>query len=149
MSALMCIYAAIMPSNCFGFLYLVSHITPSYPDTTCLTEVGQVSTKNSKNQQVEASCKIFVTTPSEDSAVYHSQVTLGASDFAPIWNGPLHIYYISTPNQNSHPSASCGGLKSKSSHVTFILHATVGVAEKNVFHVHYFFDRFHKSPDSD
>jgi hypothetical protein len=92
MSALMCIYAAIMPSNCFDFLYLVSHITPSYPDTTCLTEVGQVITKNSKNQQVEASCKIFVTTPSEDSAVSYSQVTLGPSNFAPIWNGPLHIY---------------------------------------------------------
>jgi hypothetical protein len=111
MSALMCIYAAIMQSNCSDFLYLVSHITPSYPDTTCLTEVGQVITKNSKNQQVGASCKFFATTPSEDSAVSYSQVTLGPSNLVPVWNGPLRIYFISTPNRNSQPSASCGGLK--------------------------------------
>jgi hypothetical protein len=57
MGALMCIYATIMPSNCFDFLYLVSQITPCNPDTTCLTEVGQVMTRNNKNQEVEASCK--------------------------------------------------------------------------------------------
>jgi hypothetical protein len=125
MSALMCIYAAIMPSNCFDFLYLVSHITPGYPDTTCLREVGQVITRNSKNQQVEASCKIFVTTPSEDFAVSYSQLTLGPTKFAPLCNGPLRIYFIGATNQDSQASASCGGLKSKSSHVRIILRATV------------------------
>jgi hypothetical protein len=57
MGTLICIYAAIMPFNLFDLLYLDSHITPCNPDTTCLIEVGQVITKNNKNQEVEASCK--------------------------------------------------------------------------------------------